>query len=85
MQMILPCYGELSFTMIFSQKPALLGMCSQNYYSERMHQLLLLKRDGLSHGGYILMVITVSCLLQMPTHGCQIMVLGQLSLYFSQS
>ena len=59
-------------------------MCSRSSYSARTRQLLLLKRDGLSHEGFISMVITVSCHLQMPTHGCQMLVPGQSPLYFFQ-
>ena len=82
--MILQCYGESSFTMICSRKLDHMGMCSQSSYSARTSQLLLLKRVGLSHEGFILMVITVSCHLQMPTHGCQMLVPGQFLLYFIQ-
>ena len=85
LQMIQPCYGVSSSTMIFSHKLVLSGMFSQSYCSERTNQLSLLKRDGLSLGGFTSMVIIVSCHPQMPTHGYQMIVLAQLSLYFFQS
>ena len=83
--MTLPCYGESSFTMICSLKLVLLGMCSQSYYFERIKQLSLLIRDGLSLEEFISMVIIASCLHQMPTHGCQMPAPDPLSLSFTQS
>jgi hypothetical protein len=59
-------------------------MCSRSSYSARINQLSLLTRDGLSHEGFISMVITVSCHLQMPTLGCQMRVPNQLPPYFVQ-
>lgn len=74
LQMILPCYGDLSSTMIISVKLGLLETCNQSCYFRRTNHLLLLIKDLLSHAEYTLMAITVWCLRQMLTHGFQMLV-----------
>ena len=64
--MILQSCGESSSTMICSCKQALLGMCRQSYFSERIHRFSHSIKAGLSLGGFISMATTASCRLQMP-------------------